>query len=92
MKIVDMFGAGIPVCAYDYGPCLQELVAPGVNGVLFTTANDCCDRLESLLRGLPGSNPALERLRQGAVDSARTRWGEGWVAEARSALIEVRRC
>jgi beta-1,4-mannosyltransferase len=90
MKIVDLFGAGIPVCAYDYGPCLQELVSPGVNGVLFATADDCCDRLDSLLRGFPASNPSLERLRKGAAESARTTWGEGWIAEARAALIGSR--
>ncbi len=90
MKIVDMFGAGVPVCAYDYGPCLQELVTPGVNGVLFTTAENCCDRLENLLRGLPASNPVLERLRKGAAESAPRTWGEGWIAEARSALIPSR--
>ena len=33
MKILDLFGAGVPVCAYDYGPCLLELVSPGDNGV-----------------------------------------------------------
>ncbi len=87
MKIADMFGAGIPVCAFDYGPCLRELVQPGVNGLLFTTADDCCDHLERLLRGLPAPNPVLERLRQGVAASARETWGEGWVAEARSALL-----
>ena len=87
MKIADMFGAGIPVCAFDYGPCLRELVRPGVNGLLFTTADDCCNHLERLLRGLPAPNPVLERLRQGVAASAHETWGEGWIAEARSALL-----
>jgi beta-1,4-mannosyltransferase len=34
MKVVDMFGAGLPVCAVEY-QCIQELVTPGVTGLLF---------------------------------------------------------
>lgn len=87
MKIADMFGAGIPVCAYDYGPCLQELVHPGVNGVLFTTAENCCAQLEHLLAGWAGSTAALATLKGGVHQSAATSWSVGWVAEARAALL-----
>ena len=84
MKIADMFGAGIPVCAFDYGPCLRELVHPGVNGVLFTTAEDCCAQLEGLLAGSPGSNAILAALKGGVRESAATSWSAGWAAEARA--------
>jgi beta-1,4-mannosyltransferase len=87
MKIADMFGAGIPVCAYDYGPCLRELVRPGITGVLFRTADECCNHLETLLHGRPASNADLQRLRRGVAESNRETWGEGWIADARPLLI-----
>jgi len=38
MKIADLFGAGVPVCALDYGACLAERVRHGDNGLLFSNA------------------------------------------------------
>jgi beta-1,4-mannosyltransferase len=87
MKVTDMFGAGIPVCAYDYGPCLRELVHPGMNGVLFTTSEECCSQLERLLAGGPGSNAILAALKGGVRESATTSWSAGWAAEARAPLL-----
>ena len=87
MKILDLFGAGVPVCAYDYGPCLLELVSSGDNGVLFRTAEECCNQLEHALYDSPSSRATLDRLRNGAIASAGTSWSEAWTAEARDALI-----
>jgi beta-1,4-mannosyltransferase len=88
MKIADMFGAGIPVCAFDYGPCLQEVVHPGVNGVLFTTAQDCCAQLAGLLRGFPQSSLSLRALTDGVRQFAKPTWGEAWMSEVRAAVLE----
>ena len=88
MKIADMFGAGIPVCAYDYGPCLQEIVRPGVNGVLFSTPDECRGHLETLLRGFPESTASLDRLRRGVIETAKSTWAQGWRADARAPLLE----
>jgi len=87
MKIADMFGAGVPVCAYDYGPCLGEIVHEGVNGVLFTTADECQLHLEHLLRGFPGQNSALQQLKDGVAHSTRSTWADGWAADARPVLL-----
>jgi beta-1,4-mannosyltransferase len=82
MKVLDMFGAGLPVCALNYGPCLSELVTDGVNGVLFQTSAELAEHLRVLLDGLPAQSPSLERLRRGALRERDTTWEDGWTSEA----------
>ncbi|KAI1785401.1 mannosyltransferase [Ganoderma leucocontextum] len=61
MKVVDMFGCGLPVCALGFA-CLDELVKDGINGLVFHNAEQLAAQLESLLRGFP-SPPGLATLR-----------------------------
>ena len=42
MKVVDMFGCGLPVAAIQYN-CLDELVKDGVNGVVFKDGEELGD-------------------------------------------------
>jgi beta-1,4-mannosyltransferase len=93
MKVVDMFGAGLPVCALSY-PCIQELVCPGRNGLLFSTPQELAEQRGEALAGFPwgggdgsgggggGAEPLLARLRRGAEESGATRWDEAWRAVA----------
>jgi len=67
MKIVDMFGCGLPVCALDFA-CLNELVKPGLNGLVFKTAEELAGQLVSLLKSFPHS-PTLESLRSSLIRS-----------------------
>jgi len=87
MKVADLFGAGVPVCALDYGACLAERVRHGDNGLLFSTARQLADVLFDLFEEYPGDQTALERLRAGARKSARPTWEEGWAIEARDLLL-----
>lgn len=87
MKVVDLFGAGVPVCALDYGACLAERVRHGDNGLLFSTARQLADELFDLFETFPGGASMLDRLRSGARRSARPTWEEGWAAEARPVLL-----
>jgi len=70
MKIVDMFGCGLPVCALDFA-CLQELLQPGWNGLVFKSSEELAGQLISLLRGFPRS-PMLETLKSALVKSLDT--------------------
>ncbi len=87
MKVADLFGAGVPVCALDYGACLAERVRHGDNGLLFSTAVQLADVLFDLFETFPGDQKLLDRLRNGAGKSARPTWEEGWAREARSILL-----
>lgn len=80
MKICDLFGAGAPVCALDYGPCLAELVEPGANGLVFSSAAELAEQLCALLAD--SASAQLTRLGAGAAAAAAMRWSEGWRADA----------
>jgi hypothetical protein len=54
MKVVDMFGAGAPVCAVGF-PCLGELVRHGDNGLVFATAEELSLQILTLFENWPGS-------------------------------------
>jgi beta-1,4-mannosyltransferase len=87
MKVADLFGAGVPVCALDYGACLAERVRHGDNGLLFSTGVQLADVLFDLFETFPADQSMLERLRTGARRSARPTWDEGWVREAKPVLL-----
>ena len=81
MKVADMFGAGLPVCALDYGPCLAEQVRHGENGLIFATAAELTRQLYELFHGFPDDTPLLDRLRRN-VSAPSTCWSDEWAAKA----------
>ncbi len=87
MKVADLFGAGVPVCALDYGACLAERVRHGDNGLLFSTGRQLADVLFDLFEQFPVDQKALDRLRTGARRLARPTWEEGWIREAKPVLL-----
>src|SRR5262249_45017051 len=82
MKVADMFGSGLPVCALDYGPCLAELVRHGENGLVFSTSEQLAEQLCDLFQSFPSDAPLLDHLHRNAVESGRRHWLEGWQTEA----------
>jgi beta-1,4-mannosyltransferase len=87
MKIADLHGAGLPVCALDYGSCLDEAVSHDDTGLRFADAWTLADQWVALLATFPDATPALDRLRAN-VDRARgVTWREGWEREARQMLL-----
>lgn len=83
MKVVDMFGCSLPVCAVGFD-CLDELVRHGENGTVFGTGHELAEQLQELLCGCTrpgGGNKRLEQLRQGVADFER--WDPNWQRNAR---------
>lgn len=75
MKVVDMFGAGLPVLGYSKFKAWPELVKEKVNGRGFVSAEQMGDIMEELFE--PG-NPQLETLKRGALEESKRRWDEEW--------------
>ena len=88
MKVADLFGAGVPVCALDYGACLAERVRHGDNGLLFSTGAPARRRA---VRSVRDVSRRISRCSigcaTGARKSARPTWEEGWAREARPVLL-----
>jgi len=78
MKVADMFGSGLPVCALDYGPCLAEQVQHGVNGLLFATSAQLAQQLYTLFQGFPDDSPLLRQLRRNVHALPCRRWADEW--------------
>jgi beta-1,4-mannosyltransferase len=87
MKIADMHGAGLPVCALDYGPCLDEMLQHDDTGLRFADAETLAHQWIALLAPLPGPAPALDRLRANVAKARGVTWRDGWEAEARDVLL-----
>jgi glycosyltransferase involved in cell wall biosynthesis len=78
IKLADMFGVGLPVCAFDYGPCLAERLVHGDNGLTHTGSQQLADQLYELFAGFPEKTPTLDQLRRGVEEGDVSGWLEGW--------------
>ncbi len=76
MKVVDMFGAGLPVVGYGDYESWGELVKEGVNGRGFVTSVDLAGILAELLGDV--ERKQLMTLRKGALKEGMRRWDEEW--------------
>lgn len=86
MKIAEMLGVGLPVCAFDYGPCLREILVDGENGVLFRDASELMRAWYALFVQSP---QRLAELRRRIVTAARPTWHEEWRRQVLPLLAPV---
>lgn len=87
MKVLDMFGSAVPVCAFRF-PSLVELVQEGHNGLSFETSDELAQQLLRLLVRPNAAGPAtatdtadstlreLQHLKTGASEISS--WEENW--------------
>lgn len=82
MKVVDMFGCGLPVCAFSY-PALSELVVAKSNGLVFESAGELRSQFVQLFKGYPLDQPdnhvqlaAMRKVIASTFQS--TRWEDNW--------------
>lgn len=93
MKILDLFGCCVPVCARNFD-CLSELVEDGKNGRIFDTANELSDQLRNLLCPLtsqPVASPHSfgDLLMYSKNLQGRRRWRDNWVENALPVLFNT---
>ena len=78
MKVVDMFGSGLPVCAIKFS-CLEELVKHGSNGLAFEDSNQLAEQLVDLLKTFPNQCTKLHEFRNNLKEFQKTRWHPNWL-------------
>lgn len=75
MKVVDMFGAGLPVVGWGKFEAWPELVKEDINGKGFESSQQLAEQL----LGLFGDKAdLLETLKKGAVEESKNRWDDEW--------------
>ena len=75
MKVVDMFGAGLPVAGWGRFEAWPELVKEGENGMSFGNAAELQEILVDLFGG---DDKKLQTLRAGAMREGQRRWDDEW--------------
>jgi beta-1,4-mannosyltransferase len=75
MKVVDMFGAGLPVVGWGAFEAWPELVKEDVNGKGFDSADQLAEQLVSLFGK---DEKLLEKLKNGAMKESGNRWDDEW--------------
>jgi len=78
MKVVDMFGCCLPVCAVSF-PCINELVKHDSNGLTFTDSSELADQIIELLSSVRNEDGKLARMRKDLQNGfSKDRWHENW--------------
>ncbi|KFV66540.1 Chitobiosyldiphosphodolichol beta-mannosyltransferase, partial [Dryobates pubescens] len=77
MKVVDMFGCCLPVCAIHFA-CLPELVKHEENGLVFKDSAELAEQLKMLFFGFPSLEGKLHSFRENLRASKQPGWEESW--------------
>lgn len=105
MKVLDMFGCQVPVCAMDFA-CLTELVQDGVNGRIFNNSRELANLLWELLEPMTSASttttdnaaaaaagPACHSFgplaRYSSALEGRERWSDNWLRHAQPVIMKT---
>lgn len=100
MKVVDMFGCGVPVLAYRY-EAIGELVKEDFYGLTFKSSNELCEKLVFLLKDFYDNDNGPSNLGDGcSIPLARYRknisrhflvshWEDNWNREAKPLIDKL---
>jgi beta-1,4-mannosyltransferase len=87
MKLADFRGGGVPICAYDYAPVLNEVVTPGREGVTFRDPGELSAVLIALATADLSAVPKFAASRTWLAANPAERWEEQWQSRA-SAFVK----
>ncbi|CAF4927572.1 unnamed protein product [Pieris macdunnoughi] len=85
MKIVDMFGAGLPVAAYQF-KCLSELVQDGINGYTFQNSAELSKQIVGWFENFPNNKEQIkiaDKMRRELIKFQESRWEDNWNLRAK---------
>nr|KAF6355316.1 hypothetical protein mMyoMyo1_011487 [Myotis myotis] len=88
MKVVDMFGCCLPVCAVNFR-CLRELVKHEENGLVFEDAEELAAQLQMLFSKFPDPAGKLNQFRKNLRESKQLRWDESWKQTVLPLLVDT---
>ncbi|XP_048408712.1 chitobiosyldiphosphodolichol beta-mannosyltransferase [Stegostoma tigrinum] len=77
MKVVDMFGSHLPVCAIGF-PCLHELVKHEENGLIFKNSHELAMQLKLLFTDFQNEKNKLGVFKRNLRESKMVQWDENW--------------
>ncbi|KAG8038901.1 hypothetical protein G9C98_003208 [Cotesia typhae] len=80
MKVVDMFGCGLPVCALNFN-CLDELVRHEKNSLVFSNDQELSSQLKTWFFNFPNNQQQIDKnkkFRQELENFQNLRWAGNW--------------
>lgn len=89
MKIVDLFGSGVPVITLSY-PVIKELVQDNVNGVILHE-NVSNELAQAIYTCLYRNKKKYLTIKEGALKESTRRWDHEWCAKLKPLLALSRK-
>jgi len=78
MKVVDMFGSGLPVCAMNFS-CISELVQHNENSLVFRDSQELGQQIQDWFKIREKPYPNHTKFPQALKSFQSIRWHENWV-------------